>query len=52
MKKYEYKVVTLSNNLEKFLNDESEEGWRCVSVCTNTGLGWTMTVVLEKLVDN
>ena len=50
MKRYEYKVEKV-DNLERYLNDKSKEGWRCVGVTTSTGLGWTMTVVLEKLVE-
>lgn len=50
-KKYEYKVEKISGNLQEYLNKQSEQGWRCVSTMTNTGLGWTITVVLEKIID-
>lgn len=49
--KYEYKVERISDDLEVYLNKQSANGWRCVGVTTNTGLGWSVTVVLERIVD-
>lgn len=51
MAKYEYKVERFSGDLEAFLNTKGSQGWRCVSVTTATGLGWTQIIVLEKPVD-
>ena len=51
MKKYEYKVERIAENLESYLNDRADEGCRCVSVMPATGLGWTQVVVLEKIVE-
>ncbi len=48
--RYDYKVDRVSGDLEKYLNEKSSQGWRCVSVTTATGLGWTQIVVLEKAV--
>lgn len=48
MSRYEYKVEKISRDLQCYLNEQASEGWRCVSVLTNTGLGWTLTVVLER----
>lgn len=57
MNKYEYKVETkpnfMVNDLEDYLNTKANEGWRCVSVVANTGLGLTITIVFErKVVEN
>lgn len=57
MDKYEYKVETkpnfMVNNLEDYINTKANEGWRCVSVMANTGLGLTITIVFErKVVEN
>lgn len=46
--KYEYKVERISGDLEKYLNEKGTQGWRCVSITTATGLGWTQIVVLER----
>ena len=46
--KCEYKVERISDDLEKYLNEKGSQGWRCASVTTATGLGWTHIVVLER----
>lgn len=50
--KCEYKVERISNDLEKYLNEKGSQGWRCASVTTATGLGWTYIVVLERDEEN
>ncbi|MEZ3445032.1 MAG: hypothetical protein K1W30_07870 [Lachnospiraceae bacterium] len=50
--RYEYKVERVSGDLEKYLNKQSSQGWRCISVTTATGLGWTQIIVLEKIVED
>ena len=49
--RYEYKVERVSGDLEKYLNKQSSQGWRCISVTSATGLGWTQIIVLEKIVE-
>lgn len=46
--KCEYKVERISDDLEKYLNEKGSQGWRCASVTTATGLGWTYVVILER----
>lgn len=50
--RYKYKVKRISGDLKKYLNKQSSKGWRCVSVTTATGLGWTQVVVFEKAVED
>lgn len=52
MQKYEYKVEKIASDLQTYLNEKAEQGWRCVSVTTSTGLGWTQIVVLEREIEN
>ena len=48
---FEYKVERISWDLEEYLNEKASQGWRCVGVTSNTGLGLTVTVVLEKVIE-
>lgn len=50
--KCKYKVERISGDLEKYLNEKGSQGWRCASVTTATGLGWTQIVVLERDVED